>query len=102
MCRYRTPNLTDIDHEGLHPDESCSPLGISTGPGAVPITEDAVESMGVRLAMDSCVLTAENFLDEQLGISTVTSDEHERMSKTLLVGKEQQVLDQNYTQQVHS
>ena len=77
-------------------------MGVSTGPGAVPITEDAVESMGVRLAMDSCVLTAENFLDEQLGISTVTSDEHNRLSKTILVGKEQPVLDQKYTQQVHS
>ena len=52
--------------------------------------------------MDSCVLTAENFLDEQLGISTVTSDEHDRLSKTMLVGKEQPVLDQKYTQQVHS
>lgn len=101
-CRYRTPNLTDIDHEGLHPDESCSPLGISTGPGAVPMTEDAVEGMGSRLAMDSCVLTAESFLDRQLGISTVTTDEHERLSKTMLVGKEQQVWDKGYTLQVHS
>lgn len=102
VCRYRTPNLTDIDHEGLHPDESCSPLGISTGPGAVPMTEDAVEGMGSRLAMDSCVLTAESFLDRQLGISTVTTDEHEQLSKTMLVGKEQQVLDKGYTLQVHS
>ena len=101
-CRYRTPNLTDIDHEGLHPDESCSPLGISTGPGAVPMTEDAVEGMGSRLAMDSCVLTAESFLDKQLGISTVTTDEHEQLSKTMLVGKEQKVWDKGYTLQVHS
>ena len=101
-CRYRTPNLTDIDHEGLHPDESCSPLGISTGPGAVPMTEDAVEGMGSRLAMDSCVLTAESFLDKQLGISTVTTDEHEQLSKTILVGKEQQVWDKGHTLQVHS
>ena len=101
-CRYRTPNLTDIDHQGLHPDESCSPLGISTGPGAVPMTEDAVEGMGSRLAMDSCVLTAESFLDRQLGISTVTTDEHEQLSKTMLVGKEQTVGDKDYTLQVHS
>ena len=101
-CRYRTPNLTDIDHEGLHPDESCAPLGISSGPGAVPVTEDAVEGMGTRLAMDSCVLTAENFLDKQMGISTVTTDEHKLGKNMLLVGKEQQVPDEGYTQQVHS
>ncbi len=68
----------------------------------MPITEDALEGMGTRLAMDSCVLTAENFLDEQLGISTVTTDENDKLGKTVLVGKEQQVLDKGYTQQVHS
>ena len=87
-CRYRTPNLTDIDQQGLHPDQSCSNMGPTMGPGAVPITDDAVRGMDSRLALDSCVLTAENFLDEQLGIATVTTEEHGTLGKTLLVGKE--------------
>ena len=102
-CRYKTPNLTDIDHEGLHPDESCSPLGLSSAPGAVPITEDALASLGSKLALDSCVLTAENFLDQQLGISTMTTQEHDNLTKNLLVGKEQQDVDKMVqTQQLHS
>ena len=93
MCRYRTPNLTDIDLKGLHPDESCSPLGVSNTPAAVPITEDALQALGSRLALDSCVLTAENFLDTQMGISTVTTEEHQEMAKTLLIGKDQPLED---------
>lgn len=102
VAKYRTPNLTDIDLKGLHPDESCSPLGISSGPGAVPITEDALQSLGSRLALDSCVLTAENFLDSQLGISTVTAEEHNKMANPLLVGKEQQSQETQFSQRVHS
>ena len=95
--------MTDIDHEGIHPDESCSPLGLSSIPGAVPITEDALESLGSKLALDSCVLTAENFLDQQLGISTVTTQEHKSLTNNLLVGKDQQELDKAaYIQHIRS
>lgn len=69
----------------------------------MPITDDALEGMGSKLALDSCVLTAENFLDQQLGISTVTTQEHGTLTNKLLVGKDEQVLDKGvYTQQVHS
>lgn len=88
-CRYRTPNLTEIDHEGLHPDEACSPFGLSPNPGSVPITEDALEHIGSKLAMDSCVLTAESFLDEQLSIGTVSTDS-DNLTQRLLVGKEEE------------
>lgn len=69
----------------------------------MPITEDALEGLSSKLALDSCVLTAENFLDQQLDISTVTTQEHESLTNNLLVGKDQQDLDKAaYTQQVHS
>ena len=69
----------------------------------MPITDDALAALGSKLALDSCVLTAENFLDQQLGISTVTTEEHDNLTKNLLVGREQQTMEQkNYTQQVHS
>lgn len=72
-------------------------------PGAVPITEDALKGLGSTLALDSCVLTAENFLDQQLGISTVTTQEHKSLTNNLLVGKDQQELGKaSYTQQIHS
>ena len=101
--RYRTPNLTDIDHQGLHPDQSCAPLGTSSVPGAVPITDDALAGLGSVLALDSCVLTAENFLDQQMGVSTVTTQEHADLTKSLLVGNDEQVLDKPvYNQQIRS
>lgn len=87
-CRYRTPDLTDIDQQGLHPDEACNPFGVSSSPGSVPITDDALERIGSKLALDSCVLTAENFLDHQLGISTVTGDSV-KLNRPTLVGGEQ-------------
>ena len=68
----------------------------------MPITEDALQSLGSRLALDSCVLTAENFLDSQLGISTVTAEEHKKMATPLLVGKEQQSQETQFSQRVHS
>lgn len=101
--RYRTPNLTDIDHQGLHPDQSCAPLGTSSLPGAVPITDDALAGLGSVLALDSCVLTAEGFLDQQLGINTVTTQEHGDLTKNLLVGNDEQVPDKTvYNQQINS
>ena len=87
-CRYRTPDLTDIDQQGLHPDEACSPFGLSSGPGSVPITDDALEHIGSKLALDSCVLTAESFLEHQLDISSKTGDSV-RLNKPMLVGGEQ-------------
>ena len=69
----------------------------------MPITEDALESLGSKLALDSCVLTAENFLDQQLGISTVTTQEHKSLTNNLLVGKDQQELDKAaYIQHIRS
>lgn len=71
----------------------------------MPITDDALAGLGSVLALDSCVLTAESFLDQQLGISTVTTvtQEHEDLTKNLLVGKDEQVLDKAvYNQQIRS
>ena len=69
----------------------------------MPITEDALEGLGSKLALDSCVLTAENFLDQQLGISTVTTQEHRSLTNDLLVGKDQQELNKAaFTQQIRS
>ena len=69
-CRYRTPALVDIDHEGIKPDEACSPLegAFGGGPGGVPVTEAAAQGAAARLALDSCVITAEHFLDSQLAV----------------------------------
>ncbi|KAL3159613.1 hypothetical protein ABBQ38_010023 [Trebouxia sp. C0009 RCD-2024] len=103
VAKYRTPNLTDIDHQGLHPDQSCAPLGISSIPGAVPITDDALAGLGSVLALDSCVLTAEGFLDQQMGINTVTTQEHGDLTKNLLVGNDEQAPDKTvYNQQINS
>ena len=99
-CRYRTPNLTDIDHAGLHPDEACNPFGITPNPGSVPITEDALEHIGAQLALDSCIMTAETFLDNQLSIGTVSA-EPVRLSKQILVGGEQ-VQSTNESRSVNS
>eukprot|EP00891_Asterochloris_glomerata_P008045 jgi/Astpho2/8045/e_gw1.00120.31.1_t len=70
VAKYRTPALIDIDHEGIKPDEACSPLegAFGGGPGGVPVTEAAAQGAAARLALDSCVITAEHFLDSQLAV----------------------------------
>lgn len=67
-CRYRTPNMEDIDQVGIQPDTACSvgDAGRQQAAAGVPLNRKTAESVLSQLQEDSCVLTAEALLESQL------------------------------------
>jgi len=57
VCRYKTPNFSDIDQVGIKPDKSCM-IGQSV-PTGMPLDPETAFRVAQQLAKDSCVIAAE-------------------------------------------
>lgn len=63
MCRYKTPDLHDIDKVGIQPDRSCSV------PGQEAVSVPPPQRLSILasdLDQDSCLLAAKAILKDQM------------------------------------
>ena len=76
VARYKTPSLAEIDQVGIKPDMACRLDGMPVGNEAasgMPLDRASADSIAQQLETDSCVLTAENFLEGKLVASAAPS-----------------------------